>query len=110
MVDCSVPLPAHSSRLAPTRCRAVRFMIGVYVIETNLAKSSSPIDNSTACRHAVMICDPDAVMICDPVQRIKRQGTRHHDPDESPANDQFHGIDELVPARRSSPSIRTMEG
>jgi hypothetical protein len=27
-------------------------------IETNLAKSSAPIDNSIACRHAVMIFHP----------------------------------------------------
>jgi hypothetical protein len=27
-------------------------------IATNLAKSSSPIDNSIACRHAVMTFDP----------------------------------------------------
>jgi hypothetical protein len=27
-------------------------------IETNLAKSSAPIDNSIACRHAVMTFDP----------------------------------------------------
>jgi hypothetical protein len=57
-------------------------------IATSLAKSSSPIDNSIACRHAVMTFNS--------VPRIKSQGTRHRKFDESLTNDQFLGIDELA--------------
>jgi hypothetical protein len=35
-------------------------------------------------------------MTFDSIQRIKSQGTRHHQPEESLTNDQFHGIDELA--------------
>jgi hypothetical protein len=73
----------------PTGARSTRFAGSVRdrVIETNRAKSSSPIDNSIACRHAVMTFDP--------VSRIRSQGTSHHRSRESSAIDQFQGIDEL---------------
>ena len=71
--------PQRSTRLAASvRERA---------IETKLAKSSSPIDNSIACRHAVMTFGPGL--------RIKYQVSSHHGPDESRTSEQFHEIDEL---------------
>src|SRR5262249_7194197 len=63
----------------------------------NLAKSSAPIDNSIACRHAVMTFHP--------ALRIRSQGTSHDGPRESRANDWFHGIDELGQRFRSSNHI-----
>src|SRR5258708_29238461 len=63
--------------------------VGDRAIKTNLAKSSAPIDNSIACRHAVMTFHP--------APRIRSQGTSHDGPRESRTNDWFHGIAELVP-------------
>jgi hypothetical protein len=62
------------------------------VIVTNLATSSSPIDNSTACRHAVMTL-------------VRSQSKGHHGSRESCANDQFQGIDELVQRVRTRPKL-----
>src|SRR5258708_20382673 len=61
--------------------------VGDRAIKTNLAKSSAPIDNSIACRHAVMTFHP--------APRIRSQGTSHDGPRESRTNDWFHGIAEL---------------
>src|SRR5271166_6341801 len=58
-------------------------------IETSLAKSSSPIDNSIARRRAVMIFEFR-------LANQKKQPTGPQRPNESLTKDRFHGIDELV--------------
>src|SRR4249919_3096094 len=62
------------------------------VIETSLARSSSPIDNAITRRHAVMTFDS--------VPRIKSHRTSHHNADESLPYDRVHGIDELAYERQ----------
>src|SRR5574337_65917 len=84
---------ARSTRLAGS--------VGERAIETSLAKSSSPIDNSIARRRAVMIFDP--------VPRIRSGGTSKHEQGESYANDRFHGIDRLVQCFQSSDQIERLE-
>src|SRR5271166_3039589 len=57
-------------------------------IETSLAKSSSPIDNSIARRRAVMIFEAR-------LANQKKQPTGPQRPNESLTKDRFLGIDEL---------------
>src|SRR5271166_6570570 len=64
-------------------------------IETSLAKSSSPIDNSIARRRAVMIFESR-------LANQKKQPTGPQRPNESLTKDRFHGIDELVGRRTTA--------
>jgi hypothetical protein len=50
--------PEPEVRRAPLASAEPEAAVRERVIEINLAKSSSPIDNSIACRHAVMTFHP----------------------------------------------------
>jgi hypothetical protein len=77
----------HASKICARSTRLAR-SVRDRAIETNLTKSSAPIDNSIARRQAVMTFHP-----APPEVRVQEIMDR-----VNPAqNDQFHGIDELDP-------------